>query len=204
MECLYTDIEWALSQELPPRDLIPMLQRLIQAAEPDSAYALYAKRQLAELIVESSPFRAARLARDVLLLQEDDRAYAVLGLAHLLLGNYRLAEQAYRNALSLVPECPWYAHNLGHLLDVAHNQPHQALPYLRLARQILSQEPEVAGSYAHALVRVGELGEAWPHLLAAVDQDEVRAQEILASWQSDDFCCTQASQRRQTPQVEGA
>lgn len=159
-----------------------MLQRLVRAAEPDSAYAVYAKRQLAELIVQSSPFRAARLAQEVLDVQPDDRAFAALGLAHLLLGNFRLAERAYRSALHLVPHCPWYAHNLGHLLDVGRNDPREALPFLKLARRLLPHEPEIAGSYAHALIRLGETEVAWPHLLDAVRQDEVRARELLDDW----------------------
>jgi len=182
VECLYTDIEWALSQGLPPRDLIPMLQRLVAAAEPGSDYALYAKRQLAEYIVQKAPFRAARLAREILAVQSDDRAYAVLGLAHLLLGNFRLAERAYKSALVLVPHCPWYSHNLGHLLDVGRNDPKAALPYLRASRRMMPQEPEIASSLAHALVRAGHADEAWQHLLVAVRGDETRAKELLTAW----------------------
>lgn len=184
IESLYTDIEWALSQGLPQRELVPMLQRLVRAAEPSSAYAVYAKRQLAELIVQSSPFRAARLASEVLEVQVCDRAYAVLGLAHLLLGNFKLAEQAYRNALALMPHCPWYAHNLGHLLDVGRNQPRAALPFLRMARRLLPHEPEIAGSFAHALVRNGEVDEAWPHLLEAMRDDPARARALLDEWRA--------------------
>jgi len=182
IECLYTDIEWALSQGLPPRDLIPMLQRLVRAAEPESVYAVYAKRQLAEYIVQKEPFRAARLALEVLDVQADDRAYAVLGLSHLLLGNYRLAERAYKSALALVPHCPWYAHNLGHLLDVGRNNPRAALPYLRLSRRLMPHEPEIASSLAHALARAGQPEEAWDHLVEAVRGDSVRARELLTAW----------------------
>lgn len=182
VECLYTDIEWALSQGLPPRDLIPMLQRLVAAAEPSSDYALYAKRQLAEYIVQKAPFRAARLAQEILTVQPDDRAYAVLGLAHLLLGNFRLAERAYKSALSLMPHCPWYSHNLGHLLDVGRNNPKAALPYLLASRRMLPQEPEIASSLAHALVRAGRPEQAWEHLLVAVRGDEARAAELVRAW----------------------
>lgn len=182
IECLYTDVEWALSQGLPRRELSAMLERLVKAAEPRSSYALYGKRQLSELLVESVPFRAARLAHEILEVEPCDRAYAVLGLAHLLLGNYRLSERAYRAALRMVPHCPWYAHNLGHLLDVGLNRSAEALPLLELARRLLPHEPEIAGSLAHALVKEGKTREAMPHLLLAVRDDENRASELLQEW----------------------
>lgn len=182
VESLYTDVEWALAQGLPLRDLVPMLQRLERAAEPKSVYAIYAKRQLAELLVEKSPFRAARLAQDVLAAQEDDRAYAALGLAMMLLGHYRAAERAYRNALRLVPRCPWYAHNLGHLLDVGRNLPAEALEPLRLAHRLLPEEPEIAASLAHALVRVGDEAGAKRVLLLGLRGDCERAAELLGEW----------------------
>lgn len=184
IECLYADVEWALSQGLPRRELVAMLERLVRAAAPGSEYALYGQRLLAEHLVQHSPFRAARLAQEVLQYEADDQAYAILGLAHLLLGNYKLAERAYRSALALLPHCPWYAHNLGHLLDIGRDQPESALPHLRLARRLLPDEPEVASSLAHALIRAGLEREAWPHLLDAVDGDEARARELLSAWKS--------------------
>ena len=86
----------------------------------------FAKLRLSELIVGDAPFRAARLARDVLVRGESDRAWAVLGLAHTLLGNYRVAARSYRRALALAPDCGVYEHNLGHVLDVALNRPQDA------------------------------------------------------------------------------
>lgn len=183
VEGLYTDVEWALAQGLSARDLIPMLQRLAQAAPRDSEYAVYAQRNLAELLVRRSPFRAARLARGVLEIREDDRAYAVLGLAHLLMGNYKSAEKSYRAALALVPHCPWYAHNLGHLLDVALGRPEEALRFLRLARRALPQEPEIATSLAHALFRLDREQEARRELEAALG-DEREGEELLAVWRA--------------------
>jgi Flp pilus assembly protein TadD len=180
---MYTDIEWALSQGLSAGDLVPMVQRLMQRAEPHSPHAHYAMRQLAELIVRKEPFRAARLAKEVLRYNpEDDRALAVLGLACLLMGHYRMAERAYRMALALVPHCPWYAHNLGHLLDVIMGRPEEAVPMLNLARRALPHEPEIASSYAHALYRAGRTEEAWKNLLESVDGNHARAHEIRESW----------------------
>jgi predicted Zn-dependent protease len=180
---MYTDIEWALSQGLPVGDLVPMVERLMHEASPDTPHFNYAKRQLAELIVRKEPFRAARLAREVLdENRDDDRALAALGLACLLMGHFKLAEKSYRAALALVPHCPWYAHNLGHLLDVAMSRPHEALPLLRMSRRALPHEPEIAGSYAHALLRAGKHDEAWEHLLVAVEHNRVRAAELRDKW----------------------
>jgi len=163
-----------------------MVERLMQQAAPHSPHANYAKRQLAELIVRKEPFRAARLAREVLVdSPDDDRALAALGLASLLMGHYRMAERAYRSALALVPHCPWYAHNLGHLLDVALGRPHEALGLLRMARQALPHEPEIAGSYAHALYAARRPDEAWEHLLDSVEENQARAQEIRDAWFTD-------------------
>lgn len=181
IEGLYADVEWALAQGLPERDLIAMLQRLAKAATPRSEYFIYAQRNLAELIVRRSPFRAARLARSVLAVRDDDRAYAVLGLSHMLMGNYRSAEKAYRSALALVPHCPWYAHNLGHLLDVALDRPREALPFLWIARRGLPHEPEIASSLAHALLQSGDKKGAQKELAQALGNEQ-EAQELLESW----------------------
>src|SRR5262245_48235413 len=91
---LLSDVEWALSRRLPPRELIPMLKKLIARADGDLTVLMFAKRQLAELLVEREPWRGARLAREALQIQDDERAWAVLGLAHTLLGNYRSAAAA--------------------------------------------------------------------------------------------------------------
>ena len=183
VERIYTDIEWALCQGRPAGELIPMVERLINEAEPSSPHSTYAKRQLAELIVRREPFRAARLAHEVLKGQpDDDRALAVLGLANLLLRHFKMAERCYRRALALVPHCPWYAHNLGHMLDVALERPYEALPLLALSRRTLPLDREIAGSYAHGLWACGRDTEAWGHLLVAVDDNHTKAKEMLERW----------------------
>lgn len=159
-----------------------MLERLGRTAPVGGVHYVYAKRLLAELLVKQQPFRAARLASEVLAHQEDDRAYAVLGLSHMLLGNYRLAEKAYRAALALSPHSPWYAHNLGHLLDVGLDRPEEALRLLAQAERTLPHEPEIRSSYAHALLRAGHGADARRELLVAVGEDEARADEILERW----------------------
>ena len=179
---MLTDVEWAMSKQFAPKDLVPMLENLVRAAPAVSEAAYFAKLRLSELIVGDAPFRAARLARDVLVSGESDRAWAVLGLAHTLLGNYRVAARSYRRALALAPECAIYEHNLGHVLDAAMNRPHDALVHLARAHRDLPEESEIASSYAHALLRSGQPEKARELLLKAVRTPE-EADEILLTWQ---------------------
>jgi len=153
VERLQSNIAWAVAHGLGARDLIPMLERLIRHAPGGSDCKISAQRQLAELIVENAPWRAALLTRDVLQHKDDDRAWALFGLAHTLLGNHRAARRAYSRALARAPGCASYAHNLGHLIDVAFDQPREALRWLKQAHGYAPDEEEIAASYAHALAR---------------------------------------------------
>ncbi len=183
---MYTDIEWALSQGLPVGQVVPMVERLMRQAEPGSLHETYAKRQLCELICRSEPFRSARLAHEILgEFPDDDRAHAALGLACLMMGHYKKAERSYRAALQLVPHCPWYAHNLGHLLDVIMDRPQESLRWLALARHALPLEPEIASSYAHALLRCGQVDRARAELLDAVGGKQKEAEALMARWSRD-------------------
>ncbi len=182
LERMLTDVEWAISKHFAARDLVPMLENLVRAAPAASEAAYFAKLRLSELIVGDAPFRAARLARDVLVRGESDRAWAVLGLAHTLLGNYRVAARSYRRALALFPDCGVYEHNLGHVLDVALNRPQDALAHLERAHRDLPEESEIASSYAHALLRSGQLDKARKLLARAVKNPEEAAQ-IFKAWQ---------------------
>ena len=185
LERMLTDVEWAISKQFAARDLVPMLENLVRAAPAASEAAHFAKLRLSELIVGEAPFRAARLARDVLVRGESERAWAVLGLAHSLLGNYRVAARSYRRALILAPDCAVYEHNLGHVLDVALNRPRDALAHLARAHRELPEEREIASSYAHALLRSGQLERARELLQKAVN-GAAAAEEILRTWQSAD------------------
>jgi Flp pilus assembly protein TadD len=180
---MMSDIEWALAHELPSRDLVPMLRKLLRHAEHDSCAALFAKRKLAELIVQSEPWKAALLVKELLRRGADERLWALLGLAQTLLGNYRTAARAYRQAMAITPDFPICAHNLGHLLDVALDRPHDALEYLRRAHLALSDEAEIASSYAHALLRVGRTEEARTVLFSALDGDAEAVERVLETWQ---------------------
>jgi tetratricopeptide (TPR) repeat protein len=158
---LRRSVEWAMRQPLAPEEIVAMLRRLADAAPRESEAFGFAHRHLAELSVETQPWTAALSARHALSFRpEDDGAWAVLGLSFTLLGHYRTAVAAYRQALALAPANPWYAHNLGHLLDVALNRPVDAVKLLERAHRKEPREPEIAASCAHAMGRVGRIDEA--------------------------------------------
>lgn len=196
VERLLFDVDWAIQHGLGPRDLVPMLKKLIALAPLHSDAALFGKQQLAETLLQTHPFQAVVLLREVLQHSDHDRAWALLGLSHTLLGNYRCAVNAYRRALQLAPDNPWYAHNLGHVLDAALGRPDQALRYLRLAHRCLSSDAEVASSYAHALLRAGRGAHA-ARILESALQDESRARSILAAWRASDPVGAQGVERAQ-------
>ncbi len=164
-------------------DILPLLARLARAAAPASDAWIYAHRHLAELGVEHDPWRAALFARRVIALRpDDDGAWAVLGLAQSLLSNFRYAARAYEHALSLAPDNPWYAHNLGHLYDVALDHPADALPLLGRATLAQPDEADIAASYAHALARCGKIAQARRVLRRAIRRGGTADQMALSRW----------------------
>jgi tetratricopeptide (TPR) repeat protein len=181
VERLQSNIAWAVAHGLGARDLIPMLERLIRHAPIGSDCKISAQRQLAELIVEHAPWRAALLTRAVLQHKDDDRAWALFGLAHTLLGNHRAARRAYSRALARAPGCASYAHNLGHLIDVAFDQPREALRWLKQAHGHAPDEEEIAASYAHALARSQQVPEAIA-VLERVLNSRTKALALLQRW----------------------
>src|ERR1041385_6051193 len=66
VERLESDVVWALERGLGPRDLVPMLERLKRHAPRGSTAACFANIELAELLLQTRPWRAALLAREVL------------------------------------------------------------------------------------------------------------------------------------------
>lgn len=138
-----------------------LLDRLVEAAEPGSLAALFAHRHLAELRLERHPWRAALHLRHIAQADpDDDVPHAMMGLCQALLGNYRASIAAYRRALRCAPKTPWYLHNLGHLLDVALDEPRAALEPLRTAWKLEPEHDEIVASLAHCLARLGEMNEA--------------------------------------------
>jgi tetratricopeptide (TPR) repeat protein len=176
-------IEWALSRALDPRDVLPLLHRLARLADDGSEERLFAHLHLAELLVERDPWRAALYARRVLACRpDDDRGWATLALCQTLLGNYRFAVTAYHHAITAAPKNPWYAHNLGHLLDVALGRADEAIAWLKRAYQSAAYSGEVAASYAHALARVGRIADARKVLTRAMKRGSSREHAALLRW----------------------
>ena len=180
---LRREIERALRRAFDPADVLPRLARLARLASPASDDGVFAHRQLAELLVERHPWRAAIYARRALAHRaDDDRAWAVLAFCQTLLGNFRCAATAYQRAIASAPGNPWYAHNLGHLFDVALGDPQRALPWLRSAYGSKDDNSEIVASYVHALARAGRSGEARSVLDRALLRFDSRELEALRRW----------------------
>ncbi len=183
VERLRARVEETYKRALDPAELLPDLHRLEHCATPGSEPWLFALRASSEVLLERSPWRASLTARKILSsVPGDDRAWATLGLAQTLLGYYRFAAHAYRRALEAAPQNPWYAHNLGHVLDVALNDPATAVKYLEFAYGSARDSREVAVSYAHALARIGSIAEAERILKEASAEGTTREMESLARW----------------------
>jgi Flp pilus assembly protein TadD len=183
IEELRREVDRSLRDRVETQRILPLLARLARVATPASEAWLFAHRHLAELGVEHDPWRAALFARRVLThRRDDDGAWAVLGLAQSLLGHYRFAAKAYERALALAPNNPFYAHNLGHLVDVALGKPNAAITLLARAFAIAPEEADIAASYAHALARAGDLATA-RRVLAPVVQRNATAEHVaLFRW----------------------
>ena len=180
---LRRQIEWTLARAVDPSDVLPMLHRLARLAPDGSDENLFAHLHLAELLVERDPWRAALYAKRVLAHRpDDDRGWATLALCQTLLGNYRFAVSAYHHALTSAPKNPWYAHNLGHLLDVALGRARDAVGWLKRAYQSAAYSGEVAASYAHALARVGRIAEARKVLGRAMKRTASREHTAMLRW----------------------
>jgi Flp pilus assembly protein TadD len=180
---LRLEIERALRGAFDPADVLPRLARLARLAAPSSDDAVFANQKLAELLVERDPWRAALYVRRALAHREgDDRSWAILAFCQTLLGNFRCAASAYRKAIACAPSNPWYAHNLGHLLDVALGEPAEALYWLSAAYQTKSDNSEIVASYVHALARAGRIDHARGVLEKARGRFDSRELDALLRW----------------------
>lgn len=176
-------IEWTLARAVDPSNVIPLLHKLSRLADQGSEDAVFANLHLAELLVERDPWRAALHARRVVGQSvADDRGWATLALCQTFLGHYKFAVSAYQQALASAPDNPWYAHNLGHLLDVALDRAPEAVGWLKRAYGSAPSSAEVAASYAHALARDGQLTEARKVLTRAMKRSSSREHVALLRW----------------------
>jgi len=112
----------------------------------------------------------------------EPRAFAVLGIAHSVLGNFRAARRAYEQAVALEPDHPAYRHNLGHLLDVAFQRPRDALRHIAVARRARPDEPAIITSEAHALARSGQAARAIDLLVQVLRWTDEDARARVTEW----------------------
>jgi Flp pilus assembly protein TadD len=182
VEELVSSVTVALSQGVARADLLTMLEKLVKSAGPGTPEQCFAKLELAELIVQAEPFRAARLALDVLAQGAEPRAHGLLGIAYSLLGSFQASRRAYEHAVALAPDHPGYRHNLGHLLDVAFDRPALALPYLESAHREAPEQPALASSYGHALARTGQSAKAVDLLVRCLGWSREAASSVVAAW----------------------
>jgi tetratricopeptide (TPR) repeat protein len=142
-------------------DVLRDLEAIVRGTDEGNRDALFAHRQLAELLLEQSPWRAALHLRKLIHADAaDDGVFALMGLCQAMLGNFRSAIASYQRAIELASRNPWYHHNLGHLLDVGLGRCAIAVRHLRLAHELEPGEDEITASLAHCLARLGELPEA--------------------------------------------
>ncbi len=167
VEQLCRRAEDALAAGLSQRQVRPLAQRLFKIAAPSSEAWIFAARTLAEFAMETNPWRTLTLLRTIRLAGRDDEStWALQGLAHAVLQNYDSAIVAYQRAVDLAPNCPFYLHNLGHLLDVAAESPQAARPALQKACELTGfHEAEIIQSLAQCVFRLGE-GELALRLIA--------------------------------------
>ena len=158
---LRLNVDCAIRQSIDPDELAYMLRNLARSAPQESEDFSFAHRHLALLHIDKRPWLAALSARHVVTQRpDDDASWALLGLSYTTMGYHRAAVDAYRRALALVPTDPWYAHNLGHLLDVCLDRPADGVRLLALALRKRPRERDIAASFAHALGRLGRIEEA--------------------------------------------
>jgi tetratricopeptide (TPR) repeat protein len=203
------DITRALWAGESPERLVPDLVRLACASEPATAAWCFAHRTLAVTVAPSDPWRASLLARRLLAVEPDDHAaWAALGLAQSILGNHRFAVRCYERALGISPAQPRYAHNLGHLYDVALGRPHDAIPLLADAHAAEPRCADIAASYAHALGRAGRVREGLALLrrvLAAArgGGGATRDQAEVVAWLEAELSSRSRPGRPRRPSISG-
>ena len=196
-------VERALANGARGSDVLRDLESIIREAEEGDRDALFAHRQLAELRLEESPWRAAlHLRKLIAAAAADDGVHALMGLCQAMLGNFKVAIAAYRKALELSPRNPWYHHNLGHLLDVGGGNARGAIKHLRFAYELEPAEDEIAASLAHCLARLGELDEARALAETAVrSAPENVDHQALLDWVQHGAPTGAATERRAGPEA---
>lgn len=183
LESKMREIARALWTGESSKRLVGDLLKLAREAEVASDVWCFAHRELAMALSTTHPWRGSLLAKRLLEEAPNDHvAWATLALTQSLLGNLRYAVRCYERALKISPHQPRYAHNLGHLYDVALDQPEKGLPLLERAHRAEPRCPHVASSYAHALGRAGQAEQGLAVLRGALRNGATRDQAALLAW----------------------
>ena len=184
-ECqrLRRDVELALSGPDPLR-VLPLLHRLAARAESGSDECVFAHRQLAEVLLERDPWRAALHARRVTRMRpDDDRAWAALGLSQSLLGNHQYAIHALARALDCArrrtrgTRTTSGTRSTSRSTSRARRSSTFAAPTRRSGKNA-----DVATSLAHALARSGKTRTAKALLARALKQSPSPERRALMRW----------------------
>ncbi len=174
-EALWRAVEVAHRSDSAEPRVLSMLMDLSQVAPEGTEPWIYAHRELARALASSDPWRASICARRALSYDaRDGEAWGIVGLTQSLLDNHEYAVRAYRSALRCDPKNPWYAHNLGHLLDVVFDRHGEAVKLLRQALEHAGADlhprhrGEMVASLAHALLRMGDVAAAKDRMLPVI------------------------------------
>ncbi|HTJ81837.1 MAG TPA: tetratricopeptide repeat protein [Polyangiaceae bacterium] len=182
-DALMRELERSLWAGEHPESLRASFVALAHACLPGTPPWQFALGHLAALLGPDDPWKASVVARRLLAhAPRDHVAWAVLGLSQSLLGHSRYAIRCYERAVSIAPDDSRYAHNLGHLYDVALDQPERALPLLRLAHEREPRSADIAASFAHALGRAGRPQEGLAVLEPVVRRGATRDQAEVHAW----------------------
>lgn len=180
LEALRHDVERMLYAGESRAHVLARLAEVARRSSEGSEDWLFAVRTLALVGASENPWKASLLARRVIAhVPNATDAWGALGLAQSLVGNHAYAARCYQRAVALeggVPHAqPNILHNLGHLYDVALDQPADAVPLLSTALVRATKlglrrgvREEIAASLAHALARSGRRARAREVLLAAL------------------------------------
>jgi tetratricopeptide (TPR) repeat protein len=123
------------------------------------------------LLCDDGRFKDAILMLSKLVEIEPDHqdGWNALGVAHSRAGDEEKAILSLKKSFELNPENGYTARNLGAL--VAKKSPEEALPFLKKAAQILSEDQQAQYGAAFCLLRLGRSNEADPFLNKAIEID---------------------------------
>ena len=179
---LVSDVSWAIAQRLPKRDLLAMLARLVASAAPGSPEERFAKLELARLVVDKQPFRAARLAQEVLSSGPDEVALGLLGIAHMRSVIFGPRARVRKGAAAR-PGRSGRCSTISATSSTWHSiDPTRRSLTSPTRSASSSDEPAIASSYAHALARTGQEARAEQLLVKGARLSPGLAHATVEAW----------------------